>query len=47
MKDQARAATASETEEVKRRAFDAGHLKCRHCIGATGREDTLEERIQG
>jgi hypothetical protein len=47
MKDEARAATASEAEEVKRRAFDAGHMRCRHCIGAIGREDPLGERIQG
>jgi hypothetical protein len=47
MKDEARAATASEAEEVKRRAFDAGHMRCRHCIGAMGREDPFGERIQG
>lgn len=47
IKDEARAATASEAEEVKRRAFDAGHMRCRHCVGAMGREDSFGERIQG
>jgi hypothetical protein len=47
MKDEARAATASEAEEEKRRAFDARHMRCRHCIGAMGREDPFGERIQG
>jgi hypothetical protein len=47
MKDEARAATASEVEENKRRAFDAGHLRCKHCIGAKAREDPIGEQIPG
>ena len=46
MKDEARVATASEAEEVKRRAFDAGHMRCRHCVGAMGREDSFGERVR-
>ncbi|KAH8744037.1 hypothetical protein BGZ57DRAFT_919489 [Hyaloscypha finlandica] len=39
IKDETRVAAASEAEEVKRRAFDAGHLRCMHCIEAlVGRE---------
>jgi hypothetical protein len=39
IKDETLAAAASEAEEVKRRAFDTVHLRCRHCIGATVRTD--------
>jgi hypothetical protein len=35
IKDGIRAAAASKAEEAKRRAFDAGHSTCMHCIGTT------------
>jgi hypothetical protein len=47
IKDETRAAAASEAEEAKRRAFDAGHLRCRHCIGATVRTDHPGDSLSG
>jgi hypothetical protein len=43
IKDGIKAAAASEAEEAKRRAFDAGHSTCMHCIGTPeGREPSGE-----
>lgn len=43
IKDGIRVAAASKAQEAKRRAFDAGHSTCMHCIGTTeGREPSGE-----
>jgi hypothetical protein len=39
IKDQTRAAAASDVEEVERRAFDTGHSICMYCFGATVRRE--------